>query len=207
MYTLYYSPAACSVGIHFLLQEMGVPYRASRVSIKDGEQLSPAFVSKNPKSKVPVLEREDGTVITEFPAIAYWLSRTHPDHHLLPETIKGQTRVIEMLEFAVSTIHMQGFSRIFRPAKFTPREEDHPVVQQTGRDIAQKGFERISASIGEGPFAYGERLTIADAALFFVLFWACERVKLEVPQNCADYFARLRALPSTQHVLQVEGLA
>jgi glutathione S-transferase len=207
MYTLYYAPAACSVGMHFLLEEMGVPYRAVRINIREGEQFSPEFVSKNPKSKVPVLEREDGMVITEFPAIAYWLAKAHPDKNLLPEDIEGQTRVLEIIDFAVSTIHMQGFSRIFRPAKFTAREEDHPLVQQTGREIVQKAFERISGTIGDGKFAYGDRLTIADAALFYVLFWACERVKLDVPQNCAAYFARLRARPAAEHILQVEGLA
>lgn len=206
MNTLYYSPAACSLGIHFLLEEIGRPYRAVKVSIKDGEQFSPDYVKRNPKSKVPLLERGDGTTITEFPAIAYWLAKTHPDRNLLPDDLEGQTRVLEIVDFAVSTVHMQGFSRVFRPAKFTAREEDHALVQGAGREIVKKGFEQISATIGDQAFAYRDGLTIADAALFYVHFWACERLKLEVPGNCAAYFARLRARPAAEHVLRAEGL-
>jgi glutathione S-transferase len=206
MNTLYYSPAACSLGIHFLLEEIGAPYRTVKVSIKEGEQFAPAYVEKNPKSKVPLLERDDGTCVTEFPAIAYWLAKSHPDRQILPEDIEGQTRVLEIVDFAVSTVHMQGFSRIFRAAKFSPREEDHAQVQEAGRAIVKKAFEQISASLGDREFAYGDGLTIADGALFYVLFWACERLNLEVPQNCATYFARLRARPSAERVLRTEGL-
>ena len=43
-----------------------------------GEQFKPGFTSINPKSKVPTLVADDGTVMTEFPAIAFWLARTNP---------------------------------------------------------------------------------------------------------------------------------
>ena len=67
---LYYSPGACSLGIHVLLEEIGKPYGLKKVSLKDGEQYKPEFLSINPKAKVPTLVRDDGSVLTEFPAIA-----------------------------------------------------------------------------------------------------------------------------------------
>ncbi|HZH45475.1 MAG TPA: glutathione S-transferase N-terminal domain-containing protein, partial [Roseococcus sp.] len=76
---LYYSPGACSVGIHVLLEEIGKPYEAALTSTREGAQFRPEFVAINPKSKVPTLVRDDGSVLTEYPAIAFWLARTNPE--------------------------------------------------------------------------------------------------------------------------------
>ena len=111
---LMYSPGACSIGIHVLLEEIGKPYEAQLVNLREGAQFKPEFTSVNPKSKVPTLVRDDGSVLTEYPAIAYWLARTNPDKKLLPDDVDGQARVLEALDYAVATIHMQGFSRLFR---------------------------------------------------------------------------------------------
>src|SRR5271167_2901410 len=105
---LYYAPGACSLGIHVLLEEIGKPYDGVVVSLRQGEQFQPAFTAVNPKSKVPTLERDDGSVLTEFPAIAYWLARTNPGAHLLPEDVESQARALEALDYVVATVHMQG---------------------------------------------------------------------------------------------------
>ena len=75
---LYYSPGACSVGIHVLLEEIGAPYEAVLVNLREGAQFKPEFAGLNPKSKVPTLERDDGSVMTEYPAIAFWLASANP---------------------------------------------------------------------------------------------------------------------------------
>ena len=75
---LYYAPGACSIGIHVLLEEIGKPYEAERGQSAQGEQYKPPFTAVNPKSKVPTLARDDGSVLTEYPAIAYWLARNQP---------------------------------------------------------------------------------------------------------------------------------
>jgi len=75
---LYYAPGACSRGIHGLLEEIGKPYETAAVKFAEGAQYKPEFTAINPKSKVPTLVRDDGSVLTEFPAIAYWLARTNP---------------------------------------------------------------------------------------------------------------------------------
>ena len=111
---LYFAPGACSIGIHVLLEEIGKPYEAERVNLQQGEQYKPPFTTVNPKSKVPTLVRDDGSVLTEFPAIAYWLARTNPYAGLLPDDIDQQARALELMDYAVSTIHMQGFARQFR---------------------------------------------------------------------------------------------
>ena len=58
---LMYSPGACSIGIHVLLEEIGKPYEAQLVNLREGAQFKTEFTSVNPKSKVPTLVRDDGS--------------------------------------------------------------------------------------------------------------------------------------------------
>src|SRR5215475_3071782 len=109
---LMYSPGACSVGIHVLLEEIGKPYEAHLVNLREGAQFKADFTAVNPKSKVPTLVRDDGSILTEYPAIAYWLARSNPDQQLLPDDVEAQVRAIEAMDYAIATVHMHGFSRI-----------------------------------------------------------------------------------------------
>src|ERR1700676_4841456 len=95
MMKLLYSPGECSVGIHILLEEIGKPYEIERVSFAYKEQHLSDFKKINPKSKVPVLLRDDGSALTEFPAIATWLARTNPAAGLFPEDAGGRGRPLE----------------------------------------------------------------------------------------------------------------
>jgi glutathione S-transferase len=201
----YYAPGACSIGIHVLLEEVGKPYEMERVNLQQGEQYKPPFVGLNPKSKVPTLARDDGSVLTEFPAIAYWLARTNPYANLLPDDIDQQARALELLDYAVSTVHMQGFGRQFRASNFTPNAADEEAVKTKGREIAEKGFSLIDKALEGKDYAAGT-FSIADAAVFYVEFWS-KRVGMTLPANCAAHLDRMLARPSVQRVMQQEGLA
>jgi len=201
---LYYAPGACSMGIHILLEEIGKPYETERVNLQQGEQYQPAFTAVNPKSKVPTLMRDEGSVLTEYPAIAYWLARTNPPAGLLPDDVDQQARVLELTDYAVATIHMQGFSRQFRPAAFTPNPADEEAVKTRGREIAEKGFALLDKALAGKDYAVGA-FSIADSAIFYVSFWA-KRVDLALPAAVAAHFDRVTARPAVQRVLQQEGL-
>jgi glutathione S-transferase len=201
---LLYAPGACSIGIHVLMEELGKPYEGVAVSLRDGAQFQPEFTSVNPKSKVPTLVDDEGTVRTEFPAIAYWLARTNPFANLLPDNIDLQARALELMDYCVATIHMQGFSRIFRAANFSPSASDEPAVKTRGTEIAEKGFAEMDKALAGKDYAVGP-FSIADAALFYVEYWA-KRVGIALPPNCAAHLERMLARPSVQRTLKAEGL-
>jgi glutathione S-transferase len=202
---LYYAPGACSVGIHVVLEEIGKPYEAQALNLREREQFEPPFVAKNPKSKVPVLERDDGSVLTEFPAIAMWLARSHPEAGLLPEDADGQARVLEVMDYCVATLHMQGFSRLFRPTNFAPNEADQDAVKARGREILEKGLALFDRQLAGKDYVAGP-FSIADAALFFIERWVATRSDISLPANCAAHYERMKARPAVQRVLQREGI-
>ena len=202
---LMYSPGACSVGIHVLLEEIGKPYEAQLVNLREGGQFKPEFTAVNPKSKVPTLVRDDGSVLTEYPAIAFWLARSNPDKKLLPEDVESQTRGIEALDYAVATIHMQGFSRLFRASNYTPNPADEDKVKERGKEIVEKGFAVIDKALAGKDYVAGS-FSIADSALFYVEFWGGKRMNMKLPPNCEAHLNRMLARPAVQRVMQQEGL-
>lgn len=202
---LYYAPGACSIGIHVLLEEIGKPYQTEAVNLREGAQFKPPFVGVNPKSKVPIVERDDGSVLTEFPVIARWLARQNPQANLLPKDDEADTRAMEAMEYVVGMMHGQGFSRIFRAANFAPSESDHETVKARGREIAENGFELMDKAL-EGKNYLAGAFSIADAALFYVEFWGAKRLSMKLPKNCAAHLNRMMARPSVQRVMRQEGL-
>ena len=91
MNKLFYAPGACSIGIHVLLEEIGKPYEAEQVDLRSPAPQRP-YPGINPKTNVPPRRRDDGSILTAFPAIAFWLARTNPQAGLLPDDAAGQAR-------------------------------------------------------------------------------------------------------------------
>jgi glutathione S-transferase len=202
---LYYAPGACSIGIHVLLNEIGKPFETEKANLQVPVAERP-LTQVNAKSKVPTLVRDDGSVLTEFPAIAYYLAATNPDKHLMPGDTESQVRALETMDFCVSTMHMQGFSRLFRPANYSPNEADHDKVKARGHEIIEKGFALLDKALDGRDYVAGP-FSVADAALFYVEFWGADRMKMTLPDTLAGHFARMKARPAVAKTLQEEGFA
>jgi glutathione S-transferase len=67
---LFWGAGSCAIGIAILLEEAGLRYETEQLDLAGGEGRRPAFQAINPKGKVPTLVRDDGSVLTEFSAIA-----------------------------------------------------------------------------------------------------------------------------------------
>jgi glutathione S-transferase len=200
---LFYAPGTCSIGIHVILAEIGKPFTLRKLDFASHEQHAADFTRINPKGKVPTLVRDDGSVLTEFPAIATWLALTNRHKHLLPEDLDGRTRALEALDYVVATIHMQGFSRLFRPENFSASEVGHDAVKTRGREIADQGLLLMDRALDRKDYLLGG-FSIVDAALFYVELWA-DRLQLKLPANCEAHYARMRYRRSVRSVLEVEG--
>ncbi|MDD2794759.1 glutathione S-transferase N-terminal domain-containing protein [Acidocella sp.] len=203
---LFYSPGACSIGIQILLREIGKPFELVKTDLHKGAQHTPEFLAVNPKAKVPVLQRDDASILTEFPAIAIYLARTNPDKNLLPSGLEGEVRTLELLDYMVATIHMRGFARLMRPGMFSTTPGDEDKIRQTGREIVLHGFANLQTALGGKPYLFGD-FSIADAALFYLEFWARNRAQVPLPANLDAHLDRMLARPGVQSSLAAEGLA
>ena len=200
---LYYAPGACSIGIHVLLEEIGKPYQLEPVNLREGGQFKPPFAAVSPKAKVPALERDDGSVLTEFPVIARWLGR---QANLLPKDDEADIRAMEAMEYAVGTMHGQGFARLFRTERFAPSAADHDAVKAAGQEVVEKGFAVLDKALAGKNYIAGSEFSPADTALFYVEYWAAKRLNVKLPANVAAHYDRMMARPSVRRTLQQEGL-
>jgi glutathione S-transferase len=198
---LYHAPGTSAVGIRILLEEIGKPYEVVLLDLAAREQYQPAFSSINPKSKVPTLVRSDGSVLTEFGAIARWLARTNPEAALMPQDSDGEARATEILDYVVGTVHMRGFSRVIVPMAFGPKAQHEDIVA-AGRGIVPKGFEIIDDNLADKDYAVG-RYSYADAALFYVERWA-ERFAIRLPPNCRRHHETMMKRPAVKRVLAAD---
>jgi glutathione S-transferase len=203
---LYYAPGVCSIGIHVLLEEIGKPYDLEAVNLREGAQYQPGFTQVSAKSKVPALQRDDGSILTEFPVIATYLAKQNPQARLIPQDSETELRAMEAMEYAVGTMHGQGFARIFRPGNFGPPEAEDQVKAR-GREMVEKGFAIIDKALAGKNYLGGNDLSAADAALFYVEFWAAGRLGMQLPANCAAHYERMKARPAVQRAMQQEGVA
>lgn len=197
------TPGSCTTGIHILLEELELVFEVHLVNLLAGDQDSPAYRRINPKGTIPTLVRDDGRPLTSFQSIAWWLGRTWPRRGLLPDDIDAQARVLEVMDYAVNTLHGQGFARIFTTEKFAVDPAQHEAVKARGREIIDEGFRIMDMQLAGQEYAIGT-FSIADAALFYVEFWA-DRSGIALPPNGEAHYRRMLGRRAVRQVLAEEG--
>jgi glutathione S-transferase len=197
------TPGSCSTGIHILLEELELTFEVYLVNLMARDHLKPEYLAINPKATIPALVRDDGSSVSEFQAIAWWLARRYPDSGLLPDGIDGEVRVLETMGYVVETIHGQGYTRIFTTSSYTSNEAEHEAIQAQGRDIVTRGLAVVNETLADQEYI-ADSFSIADAALFYVEFWA-DKIKLELPPNCLAHYRRMLQRPAVRQVLMEEG--
>ncbi|ROT97716.1 glutathione S-transferase family protein [Histidinibacterium lentulum] len=207
MTTLCYAKKTCAIGIHVLMEEIGAPYDLRIVDFSKKEQKSPDYLALNPKGKVAALVRDDGSVVTEFAAIAMWLALQHPEKNLMPTDPEGMIRTIEALDYVVGTVHMLSWRMYRRPDAYSDIPEAMEQLKQRGRDAMMAAFEVVDAQLAGREWMVGERLTLADAALYYNEYWAVDVAGWELPPNVAAHFERMKERPSVQANRVLEGVA
>lgn len=201
---LYYSPGACSLADHIVLEWIGRPYEAIKVTRE--HRKTPEFLAINPAGAVPALEH-DGWVLTQNAAILNYLADLHPEAGLGGDgTARGRAEVNKWLAFANSDVH-PAFHPIFGSTAYL---EEATIVDRT-RDAARTKvrslFERADAHLDGRDWLAGGR-SIADPYLYVTWRWArATGVDLAGLDRLAAFAARIEADPAVQKVLQDEGLA
>jgi glutathione S-transferase len=195
---LYYAPGACSQAPHILMHEVGLSHDAVRVDLKshmleDGS----SYYEVNPKGAVPALQFDNGEVLTENAVVLQYLGDRAASDVLPPLGDFRRYRVLEMVNFITTELHKR-FGFLFGDAS----DETKQFVTTQLR----KKLDYIDQRLGEGPFLFGETLTLPDVYLFVITGWAEKMIGLDPWPNLAAFRERMMRRPSVRNVLQFEGL-
>ncbi|WP_409488432.1 glutathione transferase GstA [Pseudomonas promysalinigenes] len=199
---LYYSPGACSLSPHIVLNELGLPYTAEKVDLKAHTTASGAdFYSVNAKGYVPALQLDDGQVLTEGPAIVQYLADQKPEANLLPPAGSlERARVQEWLNFIGTELH-KTLAALFNPGI-------SPQAKQKTLDTFGKRLGPVNTALHSQAFLTGQHFSVADAYLFTIVNWApMLGIDLTPWPAVAQFHKRVASRPAVQKTLQAEGLS
>ena len=177
MVTLYYSPRACSMASHVALEEAGAEFETRRINIFEGEHLTPEYKKINPRSKVPALQLDDGSVLVESPAILTWVARVHPDKHLLGRNEVDRARCLSLCSWLASTVH-PAFARFVRPERFAGDEASQAAVRESARQTYWKSLQQLDGVLAGKPWLMGNEFSVVDPYALVFYGWGPE---LELP--------------------------
>ena len=205
MNTLCYAKKTCSIGIHILLEEVGDPYDLKILDFSKTEQKTTEYKAINPKGKVPALIRDDGSVLTEFAAIATWLAMSYPNKHLIPKDTEGMVRTIEALDFIVGTVHMLSWRLWRRPDAYVDDSEGQEKLRARGKSATLEALQLVSDQLLEKDYLVNG-FSIADAALYYTEFWVVDVAGCKLPENLNGHYERMKDRSSVQASRKLEGL-
>lgn len=198
---LYYSPGACSLAPHIVLHETGLDFSAEMAStkthlLKDGTD----YFSINPLGYVPLLVLNDGTQLSEGPAIVQYIADQVPDKQLAPANgSMARYQLQSLLNFIATELH-KGFAPLFNPA--TPTDYKPAVIEKLHARMAW-----IDGQLAGKTYLMGDTFTAADAYLFTVARWGTYvKVDLSGLAHLSAHRARVAARPAVQAALRAEGL-
>jgi glutathione S-transferase len=199
---LYYTPGTCSFAPHIVLRELGLDAELRRVRLGT-EPLVVAegrdFRELNPLGYVPVLELDDGRVLTEGAAMLLHLADLKPEAGLAPAVGTAERDELHRwLIFISAELH-----KTFSPWLF------HPEYGQQAADVARdrlaKRLAVVERHLADRDYLLGERFSIADAYLFTIVDWVRPlKIALDPYPALAAYLERVRARDSVAEALRRE---
>jgi glutathione S-transferase len=156
-----YRPSQNGWKIRVLLGLLWQPYETREVSIFRGEGQTGAFLKLNPTGAVPVLQLEDGRTIAESSAILIYLAE---GTQYLPADRYMRAKINQWLSF--EQYHVEPVIGSLRFWTLTGRLELHRPMVDSKRAGATRALVSIDRALSGTHFLVGDRLSIADIALY-----------------------------------------
>jgi glutathione S-transferase len=198
---LYYSPGACSMAPHIILNELGKKFTIEKVDMgskkTDGGE---DFNKINAKSYVPTLEIKKDEVLTEVSTILQYLADKAKATKILPKAgTMARYRAMETLNFVSSELH-KSIGGLFNKAM--PEEGRKIIIERVS-----KRFDYVDGLLAKSKFIGGKTFSVSDAYAFTVINW-CNWVGIDFKKwkNIARYMEMMAARPSVQAAMKAEGL-
>ena len=161
--TLYHAIPSRSMTVHWMLEELNVPFRIHMLDLDAEEHKKPEYLVINPMAKVPALSHGDH-VITETAAICTYLAESFPESDLqIPAGSPERGEYLKWLFFAPVTsepaILWQALGCTAQDPDFQPFAELDSIVSTLQEALRGKKF------------IVGDKFTAADVMVGSMLYW------------------------------------
>jgi len=184
--------------VRVFLAEKAIEIPVEQVDIGKRQNLTPEFLEKNPLGRVPVLELDDGSYLSESVAICRYFEETVPDPPLFG--VDPQDRaVVEMWQRRMEFEVLNNVAGCFRNTHdyFKGRIPQVPEYGELCRETAVKRLAWLDEVLADRTFVAGDRYTIADiTALVGIDFGRVTGIRIQPDQK---HLARWHELVSERH--------
>ena len=164
LYSYFRSSAAYRVRIALNLK--GIAYDTASIHLvrEGGLNKRPEFRAVNPQMRVPVLVTDAGNVLIQSLAIIEYLEETHPEPALLPRDPIERAQVRALADLIACDIHPLNNTSPLRYLKHEMHQEQSAIDAWYHHWVIA-GFEALEALMKPGPYACGDKVTMADLCL------------------------------------------
>lgn len=181
---LYNGMSPNGMRVQVFLTEKGIEIPTTNIDVMAGDTQKPEYLAVNSLGEVPVLELDDGQIITESLAICRYLEVLHPKPSLMGVSAAEQaniemwTRRMEQQIFsAVGTIGLHEIPY------FAHKIEQFPDYAASQRKAFPKKLAWLDGEISDGrPYIAGDKFSVADITGMAALM-VCGFIKIDIPSE------------------------
>lgn len=188
--------------VRIFLAEKGIEVPTEQIDIASLKQKTPDFTAINPLQRVPVLELDDGTIITESVAICRYFEELRPEPPLFG---RGplESALVEMWQRRLELNLLGPVAAVFRHLHPAMKEMEVPQVAEWGeanKPRVAEFLEILDRELQEHLFVAGDHYSIADITGLVAIDFM-KPAKLSVPETCKNvrrWHTQVSARPSAQ---------
>jgi glutathione S-transferase len=202
MLTLYYSPGACSMAAHIVLEESGEKYEAKKVDLAAGEQRTEAYRKIHPLGRVPALRLDNGEPLTENTAILPYLGKRYG---LWPNDPLADAKALSLIGFFASNVH-PAHAHFGRPERYTADVGAYPGIKEMGLKTFHDYLKQIDGVLANREW-FSEGYSVLDPYGLVFYTWGVRR---ELPmaelKNYTAFKDRMLKRPAAARVADDEKI-
>ncbi|SFP58021.1 Glutathione S-transferase [Mesorhizobium sp. NFR06] len=183
--------------VRVFLAEKGLTVPLVPVDMGALEHRGEQVARRNPLRRLPVLELDDGTIITESIAICRYFEELHPEPALFGKGGLGKA-MVEMWQRRMELNLMSSVTAAFRHIHPAMKEWEVPQIPEWGEANKPKAIEflhLLDNELAAREFAAGDAYSVADiTGMIAIDFMKPARIK--VPEDCTNVLRWYGALTS-----------
>jgi glutathione S-transferase len=186
--------------VRVFLAEKGIELPLVPVDMTALGHRDPEITRRNPLQRLPVLELDDGTILTESVAICRYFEELHPEPALFGIGALGRARV-EMWQRRMELNFLLAVGNAFRHIHPAMKAWEIPQIAEWGeanKPRAVEFLEILDGELADREFVAGDVYSIADiTGMIGVDFMKPARIALpEELANVRRWYAAVSARPS-----------
>jgi glutathione S-transferase len=191
----YSSPMSRGRIVHWMLEEVGAPYRFEVVNLENQEQKKASFLAVNPMGKVPAIVHRD-TVVTESGAICAYLADVFPAAGLAPALDSpARGTYYRWMFFGACCVEPAVIDRMFsRPALSRPGALSYGCYEDA--------LATLEKAVTPGPYILGTQFSAADVYIGSQIGFGLMTKALEPRAVFVEYANRLQQRPAYRRFME-----